>query len=97
MIKMEFYNPSGNIDVTEPHAPRLDSLAGKRIALLSNDQWQAYRTLPLLKTLLKEDFANCDVLPPETFPQGITAIAREETATLLKDRGVDAVVIGNAA
>lgn len=97
MIKLEFYDPSGNIEVTQPHAPRLSSLAGKRIGLLSNDQWQACRTLPLIQTLLKEDFPDCEVLPPETFPQGVAAIASDETARLLKDKGVDAVIIGNAA
>lgn len=97
MIKLEFYDPSGNIEVTQPHAPRLQSLAGKRIGLLSNDQWQAYRTLPLVKALLEEDFPDCEILSPDTFPQGVAAIASEETASLLKDRGVDAVVIGNAA
>ena len=97
MIKLEFYDPSGSIEVTQSHALRLASLYGKCIALLSNEQWQAHRTLPLIKTMLEEDFPDCFVLPPDTFPQGLAAIASEETARLVKDRGVDAVIIGNAA
>ncbi len=97
MVTLEFYDPSGNTEVTQPHAPRLATLEGKRIGFLSNDQWQAYRTLPLIKILLEEDFPNCEVLPLDTFPQGIGPMASEKTAMMVKDKGVDAVIIGNAA
>lgn len=97
MVTLEFFDPSGYTEVIQSHAPRLKTLEGKRIGLLSNDQWQAYRTLPLIKTLLEEDFPNCEVLPLETFPQGVSAIAGKNTVKMLKDRKVDAVVIGNAA
>ncbi|MBN1662444.1 MAG: hypothetical protein JW943_02475 [Deltaproteobacteria bacterium] len=97
MATLAFYDPSGNTEVTQSHAPRLSGLDGKRIGFLSNDQWQAYRTLPLIKTLLEEDFPNCEVLPPDTFPQGIGPMAGRKTAKMVKDRGVDAVIIGNAA
>ena len=54
-MNIEFYDPSGVLPMTHAHAPRLKSLAGKRIGLLSNDQWQAYRMLPRLKSLLEQD------------------------------------------
>ena len=97
MIRLEFYDPSGSIEVTQPHAPRLASLAGKRIGFVSNEQWQAYRALPLLKQMLEEDFPSIDVLPIDVFPQGNALIGTEETAALVKKSGVDAVIIGNAA
>ncbi|MBN1380937.1 MAG: hypothetical protein JXA41_04620 [Deltaproteobacteria bacterium] len=97
MITLAFYDPSGNTEVTQPHAPRLGGLEGRRIGFLSNDQWQAYRTLPLIKALLEEDFPGCDVLPVDAFPQGIGPMASRKTAQMVKDREVDAVVIGNAA
>lgn len=97
MVKLSFYDPSGNLEVTQLHAPRLPALAGKRIAFLSNDQWQAYRTLPLIKTLFEEDFPDCEVLPVDAFPQGIGPMASRKTAQAVKERGVDAVIIGNAA
>ena len=53
MVTIEFHDPSGAVAVTQPHAPRLASLERKRIGFLSNEQWQAYRTLPLLKHLLE--------------------------------------------
>lgn len=80
-----------------PHAPRLDSLAGKRVGFVSNEQWQAYRMLPLLKSLLERDWAGIEVLPIDAFPQGNALIGSEETAERVKRSGVDAVIIGNAA
>jgi hypothetical protein len=38
MVKLEFYDPSGTLDAATPHAPRLESLAGKRIGMVSNGQ-----------------------------------------------------------
>ena len=97
MVKLEFHDPSGVLEITQPHAPRLDSLAGKRIGFVSNEQWQAYRTLPLLKTMLEQDFPGAEVLPIDAFPQGNALIGTEETARLVARSGVDAVIIGNAA
>jgi len=95
--KLEFYDPSGVIEVKVPHAPRLASLEGKRIGFVSNEQWQAYRMLPMLKGLLEKDFPGVQVLPIDAFPQGNGLIGNDETATLVKKSGVDAVIVGNAA
>ncbi|MNC85181.1 hypothetical protein D3C83_07670 [compost metagenome] len=97
MVKLEFYDPSGALEVTQPHAPRLASLEGKRIGIVSNEQWQAYRMLPLLKSTLEEDLPGTEVLPIDTFPQGNALIGTEETAALVRKSGVDAVIVGNAA
>jgi hypothetical protein len=37
------------------------------------------------------------VLPETAFPMGNTAIDRDETTRMLVERGIDAVVVGNAA
>jgi Asp/Glu/hydantoin racemase len=97
MVKLNFYDPSGVLEVTQAHAPRLDTLAGKRIGIVTNEQWQAFRTLPLLKQLFEQDFPDIEVLPLDAFPQGNALIGDEETARLVKSSGVDAVIIGNAA
>lgn len=96
MMKLEFHDPSGAHETMQRYAPRLASLEGRRIAFVSNGQWQAYRMMPLLKTMLEEDFPRVEVLPVDTFPQG-NMIGNEETALLVKNQGVDAVIIGNAA
>jgi len=94
---LEFHDPSGVIAVKQPHAPRLAALAGKRIGFVSNEQWQAYRMLPMLKALLEADVPGVEVLPIDAFPQGNAVIGSEDTAALVKASGVDAVIIGNAA
>ena len=96
-MKIEFYDPSGTIAASERHAARLPTLAGKRIGFLSNEQWQAYRMLPLLKSLLEADVPGIEALPIDAFPQGNAHIGTEETAGLVKRSGVDGVIIGNAA
>lgn len=97
MEKLTFFDPSGVTEVTRSHASRLDTLNGKRIGLLSNDQWQAYRTLPFIKECLEADFPDCEVLPIDTFPQGISQIASQQAVDRVKESGVDAVIIGNAS
>jgi len=97
MIKLEFHDPSGALEVTQAFAPRLDSLEGKRIGFVSNEQWQAFRMLPMLRDMLKADFPTAELLPIDAYPQGNVLIPTEETAKLVKKSGVDAVIIGNAA
>ena len=97
MATIEFFDPAGRLEARQLHAPRVDSLAGKRIGFVSNEQWQAYRMLPLLKAPLERDVPGVTVLPIDAFPQGNALIGTEETASLVKRSGVDAVIIGNAA
>jgi len=97
MIELEFHDPSGAIEVKQPHAARLPALARARIGFVSNEQWQAYRMLPKLKALLEADFPGIEVLPIDAFPQGNAVIGSEETAALVKQSGVHGVIIGNAA
>jgi hypothetical protein len=97
MINLEFHDPSGVVEIRQAHAPRIPSLEGKRVGFVSNEQWQAFRMLPLLKALLEKDHPGIEVLPIDAFPQGNAVIGSEETAELVKASGVDAVIIGNAA
>ena len=97
MVTLEFHDPSGTIEVKQPHAARVATLAGKRVGFVSNEQWQAYRMLPRLKALLEVDFPGIEVLPIDAFPQGNAVIGSQDTAALVKQSGVDAVIIGNAA
>jgi hypothetical protein len=97
MVELEFYDPSGKLEITQRHAPRLDTLNGKRIGILSNEQWQAHRTLPMLKAIMEADFPGSDILPVDAFPQGEHAVGADSTIALVKESGVDGVIIGNAA
>ena len=97
MVALEFHDPSGALEVSVPFAERLDTLEGKRIGIVTNDQWQAYRMMPKLKSMLEEDFRKIEVLPVDAYPQGNLLIGTEETALAVKKSGVDAVIIGNAS
>jgi hypothetical protein len=97
MVELEFYDPSGCLEITEQFATRLPSLEGKRIGFLSGDQWQAHRTLPMLKALMESDFPGIEVLPIDRFPQGEHAVGADSTIRQVKDSDVDGMIIGNAA
>jgi hypothetical protein len=97
MVTLEFHDPSGRLEVSQPFAPRLDTLEGKRIGIVTNDQWQAYRMMPKLKSMLEADFKRIEVLPVDAYPQGNLLIGTEETAKAVKKSAVDAVIIGNAS
>jgi hypothetical protein len=97
MARLELHDPTGTIEVKQPHARRLASLEGKRIGVLTNEQWQAYFALPLLQSLITRDFPGAEVLPIDTFPSGNDRIGSPETAQLVAESEVDAVIVGNAA
>jgi len=97
MVRLEFFDPSGALAPSSQHAPRLQSLRGRKIGFLSIDEWQAYRTFPLLRDLLHEDVPDSELLALDAFPRGIAPVAAKETVDLVVASGVDAVIIGNAA
>ncbi len=96
-MRIEFHDPAGTLQVTRPHAARIDTLAGRKIGFLSNEQWQAHRMLPLLQSLIEQDFPGAQVLPTDAFPQGNGEIHKESTAEQVRAAGVDAVIIGAAS
>ena len=93
---LNVFDPSGATEITALHAPRLASLAGKRVAFLSNDMWQAHRMLPMLAERLSQRHG-VEVLAESEFPMGNGPIDRDETVDQVVARGADAVIIGNAA
>ena len=97
MVTLEFHDPSGTIEVTQRHAPRLASLDRKRIGFVTNEMWQSHLMLPMLKEMLESDFPGIEVMPVDAFPSGNAVIGSEEVAALVKKSGVDAVILGNAA
>ena len=97
MAKLELHDPTGSIEVKQPHAKRLDAIRGKRIGFLTNEQWQAYFALPLIKEMIEKDFPGTEVLALDAFPKGNEQIGTPATAKLVKESGVDAIIIGNAA
>jgi hypothetical protein len=97
MDALEVFDPSGATEVTQLHAPRLDSLDGKTIGFISNDMWQAHRMLPLLRDWLAENYKDVTLIAENEFPMGNTLMDTDEAVDQLEARGVDAVIIGNAS
>ena len=94
---MDIYDPSSATEITELYSPRLNSLDGKRIALLSNDSWQAHRTLPLVGDMLKTEYPSIEIIPYEEFPIGNAVIDSDASVERAKELAVDGILIGNAA
>ncbi len=95
-VTLEVYNPTGAFEITQLHAPRLGDLNGKTICELSNDSWQAHRTFPAVRELLQRKFPTAKIIPFTEFPQGNVGIDDDKTADLLKQKGCQAAIVGNA-
>jgi hypothetical protein len=97
MQTLEIFDPSGATEITRLHAPRIPSLEGKTVAMLSDDMWQSHRMLPMLKEMLEAHFDKITVIPETEFPMGNTAMDTDKAADMMIERGVDAVIVGNAS
>jgi hypothetical protein len=95
-VELKLFNPSGAREVTTLFAPRLDTLAGKTICELSNNGWQAHRTFPLVRELLKRQFPTAKIIPYTEFPSGTDQIQTKKAIDAIKKVGCDAVITGNA-
>ena len=95
---IEVFDPTGETERAMSHAPRLDTLEGKTIYLLSNNKWQAHRTLSLIRGLLQERFPTATFVPyTDLTAAEIVEIDSDEVADLVKEKGGQAAIIGNAA
>jgi hypothetical protein len=97
-VILEMLDPNGSVEVTYLHASRLPDLEGKVICELSARKWEAGRTFPALRELLKKRFPTTRILPFTEFPQGpeIGGIDDDKTAELVASKGCQAVILGNA-
>ena len=85
MHTLEVYDPSGATEVLKLHASRLDSLDGKKIGFVSNDEWQAHRMLPLVADYIEKEFNNVEIVPFSEFPIGNMRIGEDETIQRAKE------------
>ena len=97
MDALEIFDPTGATEVISLHAPRIDTLAGKTVAFLSDDMWQAHRMLPLVREKLQEKYPDAIFNPEPEFPMGTQQIDSDETVDKIAARGADAVIVGNAS
>jgi hypothetical protein len=95
-VTLELFDPTGAIEVTALHAPRLDTLDGKTICELTNTSWESPRTFPAIRELLQKQFPTVKIIPYTEFPQGTLPMATQEAVDAVKAAGCDAVITGNA-
>lgn len=83
-------------------APRLDTLDGKTICMVSNQGFKSHVTMPVIENLLRENYPNSKLIPPADMPraQKPPAVGAKDQATeamiaALKEKGCQAVISGN--
>lgn len=95
-VELEVYDPTGAFEITQLHAPRLDTLDGKTICEISvGGAWQWERTFPLIRDLLQKQYPTATFIPYTEFPIGVN-MPHQETLDLIEAKGCDAVILGNA-
>ena len=95
-VTWELTNRTGGIEITQLHAARLGDLAGKTICEVSVDTWQSHRTFPAIREALQSKYPTAKIIPFTEFPQGMKGIDDDKTAQMVKDRGCQAAIVGNA-
>ena len=96
MTTLEVMNPCGPVGSSNTFAPRLSDLNGKTIGMLSNMLGEADRTFGRIRELLQKRFPTATVLAPSEFPEGGDHIDAEGIVDIVRSRGCDAVITGNA-
>jgi len=98
MVTLSVFNPSGLTGASKfSHAPRLTELNGKTICELSNGLWEADRTFPYIRDLLRKKFPEINIVPYSALPVGSNEIDTEKIGQLVAEKGYQGVIGGNAA
>ena len=103
-VTLRVYDPGGSFEVTQTFASRLSDLSGKTICELSDGQWEDTRTFPLITGLMQGRFPTAKIVSYTEFPHessgsaegGGFAIDLDTTAEMVKQKGCQAVIVGNA-
>ncbi len=96
MHSIEVYDPTGTIEITQLYAPRLEDLRGKTICELSNYEWQTARIFPAIREQLQKRFPDVNIIPYTEFP-GIYGVGADVLSKVVREKGCDGAIVGNAA
>ena len=96
-------SPAGEVTLkTQSIAPRLDTLADKTICELSLGMYNAQESFPTIREELKKRYITVKVIPYSEFPEIIMMVPGKEyqqyvenQVALVKQKGCDAVILGN--
>lgn len=103
MNKISVISPIGAEAVEQKNlAPRLDTLNGKVVAEIWNEDFKGDIMFPIYRELLKERFPDVKIVPYTDLPyaslKGTPSYQREvlnDIMAALKAKGADAVITGN--
>ena len=97
-LTIETLDPCGSVAITQHFVDRLDTLDGKTIAFVTNDDWESARTFPLLEELITQKFSGVTIIREDNFARGVNDITKDNNgiAAVMKEKGVDGVIVGNA-
>lgn len=103
MESYEVISPSGSEAVERKNlAKRLDTLNGKTVAEVWNEDFKGDIMFPMYRELLKQRFPDVKIVPYTELPfaslKGTPSYQREVLAQIiagLKAKGADAVITGN--
>jgi len=97
--RLKVYNPLSPVTVELKNATRLDSLQGKTICEVSaTGYWRSQLTFPVIRELLQKQFPDATFVPYTELPIGRTdryPVPLDKVGDLLKEKGCDAVLLGN--
>ena len=93
MVKL--YDPTGNVAITQTHAPRLDTIEGKTIGLVVNDVWESDRIAAKLEELFAAKYPSVKILGPDNFTRGSEYITVDNNGIYEQAEalGVDGMII----
>ena len=89
------YDPSGATRVRNLHAQRLPAKKAAHICELSDHMWEAHRTFPLIRKLLKEKHPSWTVVPYDVMPN-IYGVEKDKLLEAVRSNQCDAAIVGNA-
>ena len=101
--RYEVVSPLGDTDIKNgTAAPSLDTLDGKTIGELSDDMYSFDMTFPAIRESLRQRYRDIKFVPHTEFPK-ITMMTAgpeykqyvEDQIARIKQRGCDAVIVGN--
>lgn len=98
---MEVFNPLSQFAASAGGASRLDTLQGKTICeVWHTGDYRADATFPVIRELLQKRFPELKFVPYTEFPRGkkfpdMHWVPFDEAAEVLRQKGCDAVLLGN--
>ena len=95
-VTLKVYDHGGGFEITQTFAPRLATLNDKTVCEVSDATWEADRTFPLIADMLKRQFPAVRFISWDQFPTGVFGMDVDNIGELVKAKGCQAVIAGNA-